>query len=429
MFVRGFGCVALAWSLAGLALGGPTLTTIQDMIYNADGSPYNGIVTINWTAFEAGDTSKIATQNVTMTIANGNLMVQLVPSTNANPGGYYSVLYTSAGNDQFSETWAVPPSTHPLRVRDVLLSPSSLMSGTQPIQESDVVGLTADLAARPMMGTGYNTGRAAYIDENGALEAVVGNLTDCVHVDGSSGPCGTGGGGGSSSVTFADAAALAGAVDGSNTSFTISSPPSPASSLAVYRNGMLQKVGLDYTASGTSITFFSGSTPQAGDTLLASYRVTAAGGTQGPPSPQVLCSGTGNATSSTAVATLGTCAIAPGTLQPGDRVKISFDYSHEGTLTGFTFTVNWGNTLLIQRNAAASDALISGWAEAGCGSAAFQVSVQSWGTVLGFNASVLNAWDSPAYSIALAFKGNMAAVTTDTVTLRNFTVVRYPKVP
>jgi hypothetical protein len=31
-----------------------------------------------------------------------------------------------------------------------------------------------------------------------------------------------------------------------------------------------------------------------------------------------------------------------------------------------------------------------------------------------------------SYNIALAFQGQMAATTTDTVTLRNFSVVRYP---
>ena len=173
----------------------------------------------------------------------------------------------------------------------------------------------------------------------------------------------------------------------------------------------------------------SASIPQPGDTLLASYRVTPAGAPQGPPSPQVLCSGTGSATSSTTISSLGTCTIPAGALQPGDRVRISFDYSHEGALTGFTFAVHWGNTLLVQRNGAVSDAFISGWAEAGAGSSACQLSVQSWGTVMGFATGVLNGYDSLSYPIVLAFQGNMAAITTDTVTLRNFSVVRYPMTP
>lgn len=427
MFALNLGRAALALSVVLPLAAGPTLTTIQDVVYRADGTPYNGLAMITWTPFEAGDTSKIATQFAKATIVGGNLMVQLVPSTNASPAGYYSVTYTSSGNDQFTETWAVPPSTKPLRVRDVRVSPSALATGTQPIQETDVVGLSADLAARPVEGPGYTPGRAAYIDSTGALESVSGNVSDCVHVDGSSGPCGTGGSG--AAPNFTDGEVLSGVIDGANLAFTVSAVPTPLASLALYRNGVLQKAGQDYRVSNNSIQFLPGSAPQLGDTLLASYRVTPAGAPQGPPVPQVLCSGTGTATSATTLAALGTCTIPAGTLQPGDRVRISFDYSHEGALTGFTFAVNWGNTLLVQRNGAPGDASISGWAEAGAAASFCQLSVQTWGTALSFAAATTSGWDSLSYPIVLAFQGKMAASTTETVTLRNFTVVRYPKAP
>lgn len=430
MSAQKLGFVALAACLTFPLLAGPTLTTIQDTIYNANGTPYNGLAIITWTPFVAGDTSQIATQSVTVNITGGNLMVELVPTTNATPAGYYSVTFVGSGNNQFTQTWAVPPSTRPLRVQDVLTSPSpsssSLITGSQPIPESNVIGLLADLAARPVAGPSYAAG-AAYIDSSGFLEAVSGSVSDCVHVDGSSGPCGAGGG--TPGPSFSDGEVPAGAVNGANLAFTISAVPMPASSLALFRNGVLQKAGQDYSVSGNAIQFVSASIPQPGDTLLASYRVTPASAPQGPPSAQVLCSGTGSATSSTTISSLGTCTIPAGTLQSGDRVRISFDYSHEGALTGFTFAVNWGNTLLVQRNGAVPDALISGWAEAGAGSSACQLSVQSWGTVMGFATGVLNGYDLLSYPIVLAFQGKMAAITTDTVTLRNFSVVLYPKVP
>ncbi|MGA2739730.1 MAG: hypothetical protein ABSG65_20100 [Bryobacteraceae bacterium] len=423
---------ALAVCSAVPLWAGPILTTIQDVIYNADGTPYNGFVVIKWTPFVAGDTSQIATQSVTVNITSGNLMVQLVPSTNATPSGYYTATFTSAGNDQFTQTWAVPPSTTPLRVQAVAMSqgtggtaPSALTSGIAPIPESGVIGLLADLAARPVSGPAYTPGYAAMIDSTGALEAVTGSVSDCVHVDGSSGPCGTSGSG-AAGPNFTDAEVPAGLVNGANVSFALSMVPVPTSSLYLYRNGVLQKAGQDYTLAGNSIQFLVGSTPQASDTLLASYRVTPTGTAQGPPAPQILCAGMGAATSSTTLSSLATCTIPAGTIQPGDRVKIDFDYSHEGTLTGFTFAVNWGNTLLAQRNGAVSDAFVSGWAEAGANTSACQLSVQSWGTVLGLAAGVLNAYDSLSYTIVLAFQGQMAATTTDTVTLRNFSVVRYP---
>ena len=64
------------------------------------------------------------------------------------------------------------------------------------------------------------------------------------HVDGSSGPCGTGGSG-TAGPNFTDAEVPAGLVNGSNVSFTLSAVPIPTTSVALYRNGVLQKAGLD----------------------------------------------------------------------------------------------------------------------------------------------------------------------------------------
>ena len=104
------------------------------------------------------------------------------------------------------------------------------------------------------------------INDTGGLEGAVGSASDCVRVDGSAGPCG------GFSLTFVDEEVPAGAVDGANVAFTIASIPSPASSLHLFRNGLLQKVGFDYSLSSSTITFVSAATPQPGDTVLASYR-------------------------------------------------------------------------------------------------------------------------------------------------------------
>src|SRR5450755_4395607 len=121
MSARKLRYLVMALCLAGPLAAGPILTTIQDVIYNANGTPYNGFAVIKWTPFVAGDTTQIATQSVTVNIIGGNLMVQLVPTTNATPAGYYTVTLTSSGNDQFIESWSVPPSTKPLRVQDVMM--------------------------------------------------------------------------------------------------------------------------------------------------------------------------------------------------------------------------------------------------------------------------------------------------------------------
>src|SRR5262249_24073065 len=81
--------LAAGW-LAAAAYAGPPLTTIQDVLYKADGSRFNGILTIGWNSFQASDNSTIVTQSATVKVVDGNLRVQLVPSATATPAGVYS---------------------------------------------------------------------------------------------------------------------------------------------------------------------------------------------------------------------------------------------------------------------------------------------------------------------------------------------------
>jgi hypothetical protein len=417
--------------LASTALAGPPLTTIQDVLYKADGTRFNGTLTIAWTSFEAIDTSDIATQSATAQVVNGNLRVQLVPTTSATPAVYYTVTYNSEGRIQFQETWAVPSSAQPLRVRDVRIAtpapesattsgtPAADTSGT--VQESDVVGLVADLAVRPLQGPGYAAGRVAVVNSLGALESVLGTPSDCVRVDGSSGPCG------STPPAFVDGEVLSGIVDGANTAFGISATPNPSTSLAVYRNGMLQQSGADYTVSARSIQFLTAAVPQPGDTLLASYRITGATGGTGQlyPSPQVLCSGLGATTNGMAIASLGTCNIPASLLAAGDRLEIRLDLAHQGATSGFTFDVHWGGTSIVTRSGSVADTLVAVRADAALLAAGAQMSYQSWGSSLPFAAGVATAADAYAGGIAIDFRGSVGQAG-ETLTLAGYTVVRLP---
>ena len=62
-----------------------------------------------------------------------------------------------------------------------------------------------------------------------------------------------------------------GAVDGKNGAFTLANVPSPPASLHLWRNGLLQSAGGDYTLTAFTANFSGASTPQPGDTLLADY--------------------------------------------------------------------------------------------------------------------------------------------------------------
>jgi len=421
-----FAAVCLASAFAAP----PRLTTIQDVLYKADGTRFNGILTISWSSFQSVDSATIVTQSTTVKVVEGNLHVQLVPNATSTPPSYYTVTYNSDGRVQFQETWLVPSSAMPVRVRDVRSTTASASTGADtggsgttsgPIAESAIVGLVADLAARPLEGAGFAAGRVAYINPLGAIDAVSGDASDCVHVDGSTGACGA------SATSFVDGDSPAGIVDGANTTFTLSAVPNPASSLAVYRNGILQKAVQDFTATGNVVSFVVADAPQPGDTLLASYRLGGESGStpQAFPAPQVLCGGNGTATTAISLASVGACVIPAGILSAGDRVEIHFDLAHTGTTSGFTLEVDWAATAILNRAGATSDALVTGRADAAILAAGAQLSAQSWGTVLPFSAGVAASADAYASGLTINFQGKLAQAG-DTLTLANYTVVRLP---
>ncbi len=185
--------LCLPWNLVYAA---PALTTIQDLLYKADGTRFNGTLQITWTGFQAADASNIATQSVTAPVSNGYLRVVLVPTTTAATPTTYNVVYNSDGRVQFTETWVVPPSATPLRVADVrsLITDASVAAASTQLQISDIAGLQTELNIRPTMGSDFAISRAAVVDGSGGIAGAAGNLSDCVHVDGTSGACGGAGG-------------------------------------------------------------------------------------------------------------------------------------------------------------------------------------------------------------------------------------------
>ncbi len=242
-------------------------------------------------------------------------------------------------------------------------------------------------------------------------------------MDGSSGPCG------GQLPSFVDADAPAGIVDGSNTSFMLSARPDPASSLALYRNGLLQKIGSDFGLTGRTITFVAAAAPEAGDTLLASYRLTPSDAVPGSSptylAPQLLCSGAGSGVTGTAFVSIGSCSIPTGLLVAGDRVEIRADFDHQGATSGYSLEIRWGATTILHRDAAASDALVTTRADVGILTSTSQLSFQSWGTALPFVAGVGSASDAFAGGITVDFQAKLAQAG-ETVRLRSYSVIRIP---
>lgn len=425
-----FSLTVLTALITGALWAAPPLTTVRDTIYKADGSRFAGQVIVEWRSFEAADTSFIGRERLQVNVVDGFLSIRLVPTTNAANPAYYLVRYVSGGNHQFQEAWAVRPSADPLRVRDVRVADPLLGPGTSPpgggatpenIIIADVDGLQAELDIRPRKGVSFTPGSVAVVSATGELETAVGDPSHCIRVDGSSGPCGTGA---ASAVfgTFVDGETPSGAANGSNAAFTLSQTPNPSTSLLLYRNGMLQKRGLDFHLSGQAITFVPAALPQPGDILLASYRTAGSGGTL----TQVICTGQGGTTSSAASVALGSCSIPAGLLQAGDRIEVFYDYAHQGATTAFSIDVRWGLSALSQRTLAAADSLVTGRGMAAVHAAGAQLSAQTWGAALSLANESSAATDDITTGLTIDFKANMAGATSDSVTLRNFTVVRYP---
>jgi hypothetical protein len=69
---------------------------------------------------------------------------------------------------------------------------------------------------------------------------------------------------------------------------------------------------------------------------------------------------------------------------------------------------------------------VAGYAEFGVHSGGAQWNVQSWGSALALASGTGNAGDSFASPLVIDLLGKMSGSTTNTITLRNFTVVRYP---
>ena len=76
------------------------------------------------------------------------------------------------------------------------------------------------------------------------------------------------GGSGGILPLYSDAETPAGAVNGINAAFTLLFAPSPVNSLILFRNGLLQTHGFDFSLAGNVVTFLAGSTPEAGDELI-----------------------------------------------------------------------------------------------------------------------------------------------------------------
>ena len=103
-------CLVSLLVCAKLYATGPTLVTISDIVYRADGSPASGTVVITWPNFSTADNKAVAAGELNVTIGPGGVMIiALAPNANSVPAGtYYKVVYKLDDGTTSTEYWVVP---------------------------------------------------------------------------------------------------------------------------------------------------------------------------------------------------------------------------------------------------------------------------------------------------------------------------------
>ena len=108
-------CLALLMALAVAPLKSqtPSLTTISDTVFRANGSPASGVLLISWPAFSTAGGATVAAGNTSVTLGTGGSMtVQLAPNAGATPAGtFYTVVYQLTDGTVKVEFWSVGTSS------------------------------------------------------------------------------------------------------------------------------------------------------------------------------------------------------------------------------------------------------------------------------------------------------------------------------
>jgi hypothetical protein len=111
--------VTYAWA------AGPTLTTISDTVYRADGTVASGTVLISWPAFVTADGNAVTAGSKSVAIGPaGAFSTQLVPNAGATPAGTYYTVVFQLYDVVRTEYWAVATTT-PTTIAAVRTTPGT----------------------------------------------------------------------------------------------------------------------------------------------------------------------------------------------------------------------------------------------------------------------------------------------------------------
>ncbi len=176
---------------------GPTLTSVVDTVYMANGSPAQGILVITWPAFVAADGTAVAPGSLDVTLGtNGALNVALSANAGATPAGvYYRVVYQLQPSEVRTEYWVVPTSS-PATLAQVRTTPGA-GTAAQPVSaqyvNSVLAGKANDNAVVHLAGTETVTGTKSFsVSPNVPAPVNTGDVANKSYVDSSVATVGSG---------------------------------------------------------------------------------------------------------------------------------------------------------------------------------------------------------------------------------------------
>ena len=180
------GALLLAGVLMTTPLPGRAIstTTVQDVVYRADGGIAQGTLLVSWPSFTAADGSTVTAGSTTVAIApSGALSLQLTPNEGAQPAGtYYTAVYHLSDGTVQKEYWVVPQlptatiammrsKVVPAAVAQPIFNQQSLNAAVQsatanflPLKGGALTG-ALNLAADPQ--SGLQAATKQYVDTHG----------------------------------------------------------------------------------------------------------------------------------------------------------------------------------------------------------------------------------------------------------------------
>jgi len=97
-----------------------------------------------------------------------------------------------------------------------------------------------------------------------------------------------------------------------------------------------------------------------------------------------------------------------------------------GTLVGFSGEVRVGSTTVASRSAAAGETRLTGETDFSIYGTDQLWDSKTWGTALSLLNTAGTAAEDTSQAVSVSFRGQMEGATSESVSLRNFTVIRYP---